>query len=123
MEGAEEATIHPDGSASYEEPLLNETFEGNNETNFEDGGLPENDAVPSIDPAFYLILGVAVLLGLYFYFVLRKKVQEGEDEFFSNLDGDKVGSLFCWRKRRDVAVFLASHKHKCTSSTSNYLPK
>ena len=90
----EEATINPDGSSSYESaspPPLNDTtgFDGSDE-GFD---IPPVEEIVKggIDPAIYLVLAFATLCALYYFFVYRKKEEEeAEDEFFSNLDGDKV---------------------------------
>ena len=98
MSTTEEATVNPDGSTTFETPPVNETegdFEGSEQEGFEDGPSVEEEIVKGIDPAFYLLAAVVLAGILYYFFVYRKKkVQEG-DEFFSNLDGEKVSSQYC----------------------------
>lgn len=88
----QEAEVHADGSATFEEtpPVEN------------DGGFagegPEADELPlmdapkfAIDPAVFLIVGVVILIGLYYFFVVKKKKRDDEDDdFFADLDGKKV---------------------------------
>ena len=84
---AEEATIHPDGSQTIDETILPPVDDS--ESPLLDEETMEQIVKTGIDPA--IILGVAVLLFavVYYFFFLRKKNQD-EDEFFSDLDGDKV---------------------------------
>jgi hypothetical protein len=99
MSNAEEATVNPDGSTTFETPPAEDshTYTG------DDGGgagpegfeqLPlEEVLVKGIDPAFYLLALVALLGVLYYVFVYRRKLADDEDEFFANLDGVKVRLL------------------------------
>ena len=77
---AEEATINPDGTQDMpptmddEIPLLDEeTME---------------EVVKGIDPAIYLLIAAVVVLVGMIYFSMTKK--KGDDDFFDELDGDKV---------------------------------
>ena len=78
----EEATVNPDGSTTFES---DETF---NTTAEEDTIFVEEEVVKGIDPAIYLGL-VLLALGLLWFFVLRSQNKE-EDEFFAELDVEKV---------------------------------
>lgn len=97
MSTAEEATVNPDGSTTFD--------------NADDGGgssagggaddIPDMDAgtgaedaaeeiVKGTDPALYLAIAVVVSIAIFVFFQYRKKRKNAEvDDFFSNLDGDK----------------------------------
>jgi hypothetical protein len=90
---AENVNINPDGST---------TFEGEESTMppAEDAGAGaegvfDEETMEEVakggDPAIYLLL-VVLLLGLL-YFVYKRKSSQDEDEFFSNLDGEKVSRV------------------------------
>lgn len=96
---AEEATVNPDGSTTFEqEPPATEDAGG------ADAGGAGGDETPNmdeetfekaeeiaqgVDPAVYLLLAVIFFGALYYFFVYRKKSDDSE-AFFSELDGDKV---------------------------------
>ena len=109
---AEEATIQPDGSQTFDETIL--PLADDTESPLLEEETMEQIVKAGIDPA--LILGVAVLLFavVYYFFVLRKKNQD-EDEFFSDLDGDKVrkrGIVDCkteYNKTIEQTEFTNSH--------------
>ena len=84
-----EATVNPDGSTTFEEPPVNETM--GNETGGGEGfdGAEEEIMEKGIDPVWYLLAALGVFAVLVFLFRRRKK-DENEDDFFSNLDGEKV---------------------------------
>jgi len=93
MSTTEEATVNPDGSTTFETPPVNETegaFDDSEQEGFEDAPPIEEEIVKGIDPAFYLLAAVVVAAFLYYFMVYRKKKKEETDEFFSNLDGEKV---------------------------------
>lgn len=98
MSATEDATINPDGSTNFEDPpgTQNAGTHGADEPPFM-GGDTMNDtaeklANQGIDPALYLLLAGLILGALYYYFVYRKKSDES-DEFFTELDGDKVCAI------------------------------
>lgn len=87
---AEEATVNPDGSTTFE----NEDPTGGAGEGFQDTFSGEEtlkqELTQGIDPAIWFVLGL-VVLGLIYFFFFRSKEDEGEnDEFFSNFDGEKV---------------------------------
>lgn len=86
MSTAEEATVNPDGSTTFEG---DETFNATEGEEFvgEEEVFAEK-VVKGVDPAIYLGLFVLVL-GLLWFFVLRARNKE-EDEFFAELDVEKV---------------------------------
>jgi hypothetical protein len=91
---SEEATVNADGSATFQEPIVDNEPVGEE--------IPSDDAPPideeivkevakGIDPAFYFLVVVVIVAALYYFLVYRKKSTAAEgDGFFSNLDGDKV---------------------------------
>lgn len=90
----ETVTVDPDGSTHYEsaggeESTMPPVDEGANSTEgmFDEETMEE--VVKGTDPAIYLLLA-AILIGVFYFLYLRKKKADEEDEFFSNLDGEKV---------------------------------
>jgi hypothetical protein len=88
----EEVKIDPDGSTHFEGgeestmPPVEETADGT------EGVFDEETVeaiVKGVDPAIYLLLAV-VLFGLFYFLYWRRAKEESEDDFFSNLDGEKV---------------------------------
>lgn len=84
MSGTEEATVNPDGSTTFEGGE-DEAF---NATGGEEEIFVEEEVIKGVDPAIYLGIFVLVL-GLLWFFVLRSANKE-EDEFFAELDVEKV---------------------------------
>ena len=88
---AEEATVNPDGSTTFENA-------GGEE------GMPQTEDMPeageavmeeeaSTDAVVYLIFLAALVFALVVFIRWRKSKQESEaDSFFSELDGEKVSS-------------------------------
>jgi hypothetical protein len=114
MSGAEEATINPDGSTTFDDaaasggdfggsagddiPDMDGGSSSSSGTGSDGDAIPDGsseepvveDIVKGIDPALYLALAVAALAILFIYLQLRKKRNNASvDDFFSNLDGDK----------------------------------
>ena len=88
MSTAEEATINPDGSQTFENepPPMNDTA-GGEEGAFD--AIPEEEA--GIDPAFYLLGAFILFVILYFVISnMRKKDDNDGDDFFASLDTEKV---------------------------------
>ena len=85
----ETVNVNPDGSTTFEggeESTMPPVEDAGAEGGFEDMAA---EAVKGTDPAIYLLL-VVVLLGLLYFVYLRKSREDSEDEFFANLDGEKV---------------------------------
>ncbi len=98
MSAADEATINPDGSTTFDDATASSSSGGGgggeSSPNFDAGADEETTAndivVKGIDPALYLALAVAAIAILFVYIRLRKKRSNASvDDFFSNLDGDK----------------------------------
>lgn len=85
MSTTEEATVNPDGSTTFES---DETFNATAED--DTFNIADDDVAKGIDPAIYLGL-VILAIGLLWFFVLRSQNKE-EDEFFAELDVEKVRS-------------------------------
>ena len=47
------------------------------------------ELVKGTDPAIYLLVSV-ILIGLFYFLYWRRSKEENEDDFFNNLDGEKV---------------------------------
>jgi LPXTG-motif cell wall-anchored protein len=96
---AEEATINTDGTSSFPS---DSNGGGPSSTDGEDIPLNTsstaddtmNDTIiktaTGIDPAFYVLFGFLLLVGLYYIFIIRKKGDDNDDDFFTSLDGEKV---------------------------------
>mmetsp|Transcript_13453 Transcript_13453/g.22928 ORF Transcript_13453/g.22928 Transcript_13453/m.22928 type:complete len:305 (-) Transcript_13453:212-1126(-) len=93
MSTAEEATVNPDGSTTFED-----AGDGADSAGAGAGGeeMPEMDAdaaeevIKGTDPALYLALAVVGFIVIFVFLQMRKKRKNAEvDDFFSNLDGDK----------------------------------
>lgn len=88
-----EATVNPDGSTTFseEEPssttFQNDTFDNTTAAGDEEMLLNASDKT---DPALYLGLAVlAIAVICLFVYLRRRKKNDMEDEFFSQLDGEK----------------------------------
>lgn len=113
---AEEATVNADGTTTFDEPQDNDSNgAGGNGEEFNDPPIFDTEEVikaakPAVDPAVYFLLAVIIIAAAYYYFIYRKKTTVNEDEFFSNLDGDKV-SVSIWKsnhQRSDLNMMLIS---------------
>ncbi|KAL7499227.1 hypothetical protein ACHAWT_010147 [Skeletonema menzelii] len=89
MSTAEEATVNPDGSTTFDDA-------GANYDNTTDSGIPNMDEeateeiIKGTDPALYLAIAVVCFAVIFVFIQMRKKRKSDEiDSFFSNLDGDK----------------------------------
>ena len=115
---AEEATVNPDGSTTFEPPPP-ETDGAEEGAGFDEGESPfEEETLKAaveegIDPAIYLLAGAVVLAFLYFVFVYRKK--EDEDDFFAELDVEKVRSR--WLSLLHTSGMLLWISHVLMSTT------
>ena len=89
---AEEIKIDPDGSTHFEGgeestmPPVEETTDGT-EGAFDEETIEE--LVKGTDPAIYLLVSV-ILIGLFYFLYWRRSKEQNEDDFFANLDGEKV---------------------------------
>ena len=89
----ETVNVNPDGSTTFD----GDAGYGGEESTMPpvmddaEGGPAMDEVVKGIDPAIYLLLAVAVVAFLYFLYS-RKSRSESDDEFFSNLDGEKVSA-------------------------------
>ena len=84
----ETVNVNPDGSTTFEGAAGGESTM----PPMDDAGETFEGAAPVMegtDPMLYLIL-VALVLGLLF-FVYRRRSHADDDEFFTSLDGEKVG--------------------------------
>jgi cbb3-type cytochrome oxidase subunit 3 len=91
----DEATINPDGSATFEAPVDGATApEEDTEPNFDEDVPFEEAAAGAVekgtDPAIFLALGFVLFVLVYFYFHRKgKKKQMEREAFFFDMDGDK----------------------------------
>jgi len=84
---AENVNINPDGSTTFESGAGEESTMPPAEGPGTEGVFEEMPVAAGTDPAIYLLL-VAVALGILF-FIYKRNSREEEDDFFSNLDGEK----------------------------------
>jgi len=120
---AEEATVNPDGSATFEEPPA--PAEGAGEPTFDEPPPMDEETmnekaeeiVQGIDPAIYLLVAVAILGALYYFFVYRKK-QDESDSFFAELDGEKVSQTR--RAAKAVSHQVQNVDFRCCTHASFY---
>jgi hypothetical protein len=86
----ETVNVNPDGSTTFDggESTMPPVEDAGGEGVFDEETMEE--VAKGGDPAIYLLL-VVVLIGLL-YFIYKRKSREDEDDFFDNLDGEKVGS-------------------------------
>ena len=87
---SEEATVNPDGSTTFSDPpvIVDDSGAGADEPPITDEEKVEAIA-QGTDPAVFLLIGLAIVAVLYYFFVYRKKNADA-DSFFLELDGDKV---------------------------------
>lgn len=96
---SEEATINPDGSQTFaEDPTAGAGDAGAAGEEIPEDAIPETEEVviAGTDPAIYLAL--AALAFVFIFVVLRmrrKRANADVDDFFSNLDGEKVRNTVC----------------------------
>ena len=101
MSTAEEATINPDGSTTFEDATGGADYDASG-ANYENTTFDDSDGIPNMDeqsaeeiikgtdPALYLAIAVACFIAIFVFIQMRKKRKNAEiDSFFSNLDGDK----------------------------------
>jgi hypothetical protein len=85
----ETVNVNPDGSTTFEGGAGEESTMPPVEDAGADGAFEKAaTAAAGTDPLFYLVL-VALALGVLFFIYYRRS-KEDEDDFFTNLDGEKV---------------------------------
>ena len=95
-----QANIYPDGSQDFEStPMMDETVPppvtmDQDEIPFDTMGDTDTDEtmqqlVKGIDPAIYLLIATVLVAALLFYMHSKSK-KSSRDDFFAELDGDKV---------------------------------
>lgn len=93
MSTAEEATVNPDGSTTFDDAGADSAgADAGAADDIPDMGGEEaaEEIVKGTDPALYLALAVLVFGVMFIFYQLRKKRKNADvDDFFSNLDGDK----------------------------------
>lgn len=89
MSTAEEATVNPDGSTTFNDA-------GGADSAGAGGDIPNMDeetaeeVIKGTDPALYLAVALLFFGAMFIMMQLRKKRKNADvDDFFSNLDGDK----------------------------------
>ena len=88
-----EATVNPDGSTTFNaaEDAANAGGDAGADDLGENMGDASEEMVKGTDPALYLALAVVAFAIIFVFVRLRKKRSRADvDDFFSNLDGDKV---------------------------------
>jgi len=88
MSGTEEATVNPDGSTTFANGEGAEYNATENSTFYDEGmGTIYEEELPKIDPAIYLL--IIFVIGVVITVVVYIKRQKNDDEFFTELDGEK----------------------------------
>mmetsp|Transcript_12585 Transcript_12585/g.16424 ORF Transcript_12585/g.16424 Transcript_12585/m.16424 type:complete len:295 (-) Transcript_12585:55-939(-) len=112
---AEEATINPDGSTTFEsqqEEFFDEKMGNDDVPPLGEGG----EEVTTTDPAVFLLIALALLAVVVIIIKKRRSQAEAaDDDFFSNLDGEK----FNLRLPEEVDNYYAV-KAKCEEN--GYVP-
>lgn len=114
---AEEATVNPDGSTTFESAGGEESFEqGQDGAHFGfddtgDGASGDAAVETGIDPAVYLLLFLAVGALIAFYLKKKRDDAEEEDDFFAALDGEKFNL-----RLPDEAENYRQIKEKCEAA-------
>lgn len=86
---AEEATVNPDGSTTFENNAGDSAGDAGADAGA-DGAETMEEIVKAMDPAWYLAFVVFLMVTLYMLVHWRnKRASSDMDDFFSNLDGDK----------------------------------
>lgn len=90
MSTAEEATVNPDGSTTFDDAGGADSAGAGAEDMPNMDGEAAEEIIKGTDPALYLVLAFGLIIGIFLFLQLRKKKKNAEvDDFFSNLDGDK----------------------------------
>lgn len=88
MSTTEEATINPDGSTTFDSAGADDAGAGAEDTGDTDAA---EEVIKGTDPALYLALAVVAFAVVFVFMQIRKRRSTADvDDFFSNLDGDKV---------------------------------
>jgi hypothetical protein len=90
---SEEATINPDGSQTFPDadPTAGAGDAGADAGEDMSDDIPEEEIVTGIDPAIYLALAALAFILIFVVLRMRRKRANADvDDFFSNLDGEKV---------------------------------
>lgn len=92
MSTAEEATVNPDGSTTFDDAGggADDSAGADDMPNMDGAEEAAEEIIKGTDPALYLALAVVAFAIIFVFLQLRKKRKNAEvDDFFSNLDGDK----------------------------------
>jgi hypothetical protein len=98
---SEEATINPDGSQTFPDadPTAGAGDAGADAGEDMSDDIPEEE-ITGIDPAIYLALAALAFILIFVVLRMRRKRANADvDDFFSNLDGEKVSHYLlcsCW---------------------------
>ena len=123
---SEEATINADGTQDMNMP----TPAPVPVPDTENGPSPFNQEIPvmdkdtmeevakGIDPAIYLLIVAFIVAAVLIYLNLRKK-NNGGDDFFAELDGDKVGPSYESLALKKVLGYVACAKRGSNCHLAN----
>lgn len=106
---SEEATINADGTQDMNMPTpapvpVSDTENGPSPFNQEIPVMDKDtmeEVAKGIDPAIYLLIVAFIVAAVLIYLNLRKK-NNGGDDFFAELDGDKVGPSYESRSEKSL---------------------
>ena len=120
----EDATVNADGTSTFDDTQAgsNSNDAGGSGDEFDEPPILDTEEIikaakPAIDPAVYFLLAVIIVAAAYYYFVYRKKSTVDEDEFFSNLDGDKVSAIM-YHRTEDFCYAPSLHPFNAFFATS-----
>lgn len=91
----QEATVNPDGSTTFAQGAEDDIPGGAESNTFQNGTFENTTAagadedISKTDPALYLGLAVLAIAVICLFVYLKRKKAETEDEFFSQVDGEK----------------------------------
>ena len=87
MSTTEEATVNPDGSTTFEDGFNQTAGEGAEGEPFT---VPPEEVVKGSDPTLIFVGGLLLIAVIYAIYWFQTKKSSDEDDFFSELDGEKV---------------------------------
>lgn len=107
----ETVNVNPDGSTTFDGAAGDESTMPPADDAGAEGAFEQVTAAAGTDPMLYLLL-VAIALGILFFIYYRRS-KEDEDDFFTNLDGEKVRT-----ERHDLTALCRKEGQKMITDTT-----